>query len=716
MATQNTKPVSQAVEDESEAIAALERKIAEAKSDIAKKALKEKLERLKQEAQDSDVEANKLAMVLLKQRKRIKELAQKDFDALIRRLAKKSEYSFLKNYTREEIIRDMSLKAKPVGWRFKGKNKYKIPSKKQVTEGVKNGTVYYENRPKRSDVSFPAQLGKGGGLGNSLEEMSRNAEAIRTSVKMKFAIELGIDKALALLNRDWAVSPYNLLSSAVLKGFITLDDIDKKLVNEAINEAEDVDNDYKDSGEGIGSSDMNAFIRNMLKAANIEERKMAKGGEVGENEMTDKEVKLYEQGNYIHYNPMNSRWEVRLNGKIKEFWNQDQAEKFAGFEYNQDADSRYSRNKYNSLFGYAKGGEVGDNKNTSYVTWGRNVYFVEWEGKYPSEKNVIISDMKGNKISGILFDALWIKFEKSYKYAKGGEVGDSKLQRKVDEVNRLIKLVNDNDLTVVNSSSTWETPMKYQPIVVSRGGLKITYKELDLYKYNRTGKQSWEEKKETVLKRDMEFDNPLNDIAKWHRKVLRENDIMFEDGGEIKTPIIRTQFEEEEYEYGNGGNASEPHRLEKMAKGGGIYYAGAELSNYDLELIQGQTQSKGVSIKQMRQILKSQFPDSFGFTLHSAKNNEDLKFLKPDDNNYNGIDDESIKIYFDKYHGIDYRVYQGGENTYFYFLLISNKNTAYIGQFGFKDEGEVPKEYVTSFISFLQTAYGQPFKIHQSVQ
>jgi hypothetical protein len=156
------------------------------------------------------------------------------------------------------------------------------------------------------------------------------------------------------------------------------------------------------------------------------------------------------------------------------------------------------------------------------------------------------------------------------KMAQGGGVGDSKLQRKVDEVNRLIKLVNDNDLKVVNSSSTWETPMKYQPIVVSRGGLKITYKELDLYKYNRTGKQSWEEKKETVLKRDMEFDNPLNDIAKWHRKALRENDIMFEDGGEIKTPIIRTQFEEEEYEYGNGGNASEPHRLQQMGKGGGV--------------------------------------------------------------------------------------------------------------------------------------------------
>ena len=510
MATQNTKPVSQAVENKSEAIAALERKIAEAKSDIAKKALKEKLERLKQEAQDSDVEANKLAMVLLKQRKRIKELAQKDFDALIRRLAKKSEYSFLKNYTRDEIIRDMSLKAKPVGWRFKGKNKYKIPSKKQVTEGVKNGTVYYENRPKRSDVSFPAQLGKGGGLGNSLEEMSRNAEAIRTSVKMKFAIELGIDKALALLNRDWAVSPYNLLSSAVLKGFITLDDIDKNLVVEAINEAEDVDDYYKDSGEGIGSSDMNAFIRNMLKAANIEERKMAKGGEVEK--------------------PLS--WYKYETAKITIEW-KGIIQAVGRFKTAEEAMQKIVELERNDISGQS------DLKHYKIVT--------------PDGK-LDVGSGSGVKVK--------------YKFAQGGGVGDSKLQRKVDEVNRLIKLVNDNDLTVVNSSSTWETPMKYQPIVVSRGGLKITYKELDLYKYNRTGKQNWEEKKETVLKRDMEFDNPLNDIAKWHRKALRENDIMFEDGGEIKTPIIRTQFEEEEYEYGNGGNASEPHRLEQMSKGG----------------------------------------------------------------------------------------------------------------------------------------------------
>ena len=634
MATQNTKPVPQAVENKSEAIAALERKIAEAKSDIAKKALKEKLERLKQEAQDSDVEANKLAMVLLKQRKRIKELAQKDFDALIRRLAKKSEYSFLNNYTREEIIRDMSLKAKPVGWRFKGKNKYKIPSKKQVTEGVKNGSVYYENRPKKSDVSFPAQLGKGGGVGE---------------------------------DKIWEII-------------------------------------YIDKG-------------------------------IQKSELVDGYSAIIEENNWRSKNPNKKFVQIQLH----------------------------------------------------------------------STKN---------------------------KHAKGGGVGaNSKLQRKVDEVNRLIKLVNDNDLTVVDSSSTWESPMKYQPIVISRGGLKITYKELDLYKYNKTGKQSWEEKKDTILKRDMELDNPLNDIAKWHRKALRENDIMFEDGGEIKTPIIRTQFEEEEYEYGNGGNASEPHRLEKMAagggvnnqfaemsknvertrtsvmmkfalaigldkanrilsrdwavspynllssavlkgfitiddidknlveeaineaedvdsyykdsgqgigssdmnafirnmlraanveerkmaKGGGIAFLGSEVGDYDLEQMRGQTYSKGLTIKELNSILKSRFPDSFGFKLYSAKTPEDLRNLIPNYDSYYGITDDSLKVSFNRYHGMHYHVYQGEENTYFDFLLDGSDGNGYIGSFGFKDDGDVPKEYITTFVSFLHNAYGYPFTISHIV-
>ena len=85
--------------------------------------------------------------------------------------------------------------------------------------------------------------------------------------------------------------------------------------------------------------------------------KYSKGGGVSDR-MTDEEIKQYEKGRYIHFNPMNSRWEVWNNGELKEFWNQEQAEKFAGFEFDDDKDSRYSRKKYESLFGYGKGGGV----------------------------------------------------------------------------------------------------------------------------------------------------------------------------------------------------------------------------------------------------------------------------------------------------------------------------------------------------------------------
>lgn len=133
----------------------------------------------------------------------------------------------------------------------------------------------------RDLMQFPKEYNNGGGVSNSLEEMMKNNDRIRTAVKMKFALAIGIDKAIKILDRDWAVSPYNLLISAVLKGFITIDDIDKNLSDEAIIQAEDVDSRYKDSGEGIGSSDMNAFIRSMLRSANVEERKMGTGGGIG---------------------------------------------------------------------------------------------------------------------------------------------------------------------------------------------------------------------------------------------------------------------------------------------------------------------------------------------------------------------------------------------------------------------------------------------------
>ena len=109
-----------------------------------------------------DVSAKQLANSLLRSRKKFLEMSKKDFNGVIRQLSKKPEYSFLKGMSRTEVINDINRKAKPVGWRFKGRENYKTPTKEQVRKGRANGTVYYENRPNRSDVSQARQLAKGG--------------------------------------------------------------------------------------------------------------------------------------------------------------------------------------------------------------------------------------------------------------------------------------------------------------------------------------------------------------------------------------------------------------------------------------------------------------------------------------------------------------------------------------------------------------------------
>ena len=85
------------------------------------------------------------------------------------------------------------------------------------------------------------------------------------TIRFKIASIIGVDKALKYLGKDYVVSPFYLIEAAVRKGFITIEEIDENLWNEAVSEAEDID----DSGKGIGSSDMNAFISRMLNSAGI---------------------------------------------------------------------------------------------------------------------------------------------------------------------------------------------------------------------------------------------------------------------------------------------------------------------------------------------------------------------------------------------------------------------------------------------------------------
>jgi len=145
-------------------LAVIERKLKEVTNDTAKEALRKKRDRLKAELKDPSQSTNVLAKKLLAEREAIKQLSKIDFNDLVRRLSKKPEYAFLKTMPKGIVRNDIERKAKPVGWRFKGRGNYDKPTKAEVAKGKKSGTVYREVRPRRSDVSFVARLKDGGNI------------------------------------------------------------------------------------------------------------------------------------------------------------------------------------------------------------------------------------------------------------------------------------------------------------------------------------------------------------------------------------------------------------------------------------------------------------------------------------------------------------------------------------------------------------------------
>lgn len=112
---------------------------------------------------------------------------------------------------------------------------------------------------------------------------------------------------------------------------------------------------------------------------------------------------------------------------------------------------------------------------------------------------------------------------------------EKKIQKKVDEINNLISLASnsesdnayDGNLMVTDTSSTWEEPAIYKPIVFRNGVLYIEY--FEPYS-NRT-------KKDKILKRNLEFDGygTLLDIAKIYRRALKKENIKYAGGGEFMT-------------------------------------------------------------------------------------------------------------------------------------------------------------------------------------
>jgi hypothetical protein len=113
------------------------------------------------------------------------------------------------------------------------------------------------------------------------------------------------------------------------------------------------------------------------------------------------------------------------------------------------------------------------------------------------------------------------------KFAGGGKL-ETKIQKKVDEVNSLIEKAIDKDgdpIMVVDKSGTWEEPMIYKPISYRNGRLYIEYFE----------PYSGKTEKDVINKSNVDFDGypTLLNIAKMYRRALKEKGISFATGGRV---------------------------------------------------------------------------------------------------------------------------------------------------------------------------------------
>ena len=123
--------------------------------------------------------------------------------------------------------------------------------------------------------------------GKTLESIRKEIDERNMKIRFKIATIIGLDKAIKYLDMDYVISPFKLIEASVSKGFITIDEIDENLWDAARYEADEVDSYYRGSGQGIGSSDVNAFVSNMLNSAGIKVgvvdgryTRMAKGGKL----------------------------------------------------------------------------------------------------------------------------------------------------------------------------------------------------------------------------------------------------------------------------------------------------------------------------------------------------------------------------------------------------------------------------------------------------
>lgn len=138
------------------------------------------------------------------------------------------------------------------------------------TDGSNSSSKYVHSIKKHAKGGELKEKGNLNRWSNSrLDEIIKRHEVITEQVRFAFAKVLGLDKAYELLFDDnVGISPYTLVERAVSSDLLLIDEIDKNLINSAIEESED-SRRYSENGEGIGSSDITYMLKYMLDGAGL---------------------------------------------------------------------------------------------------------------------------------------------------------------------------------------------------------------------------------------------------------------------------------------------------------------------------------------------------------------------------------------------------------------------------------------------------------------
>ena len=111
------------------------------------------------------------------------------------------------------------------------------------------------------------KMAEGGGVRDYMDtpeykEMVDRMQKITYDVKGRVVRAIGLDRAIEFYDIDYPVRPYQLIEKAVRSGFITLDEINERVIDSALETAQDSEDD-----EEVGSSDFTAYLHSFLNDA-----------------------------------------------------------------------------------------------------------------------------------------------------------------------------------------------------------------------------------------------------------------------------------------------------------------------------------------------------------------------------------------------------------------------------------------------------------------